>query len=50
MLLGIEQKKPKALNWQFEGGFVFGRRLKYFSKLGDTSLPAAAVLRVVLSY
>ena len=50
LLLGIEQKQTKALNWQFEGGFVFGRKLKYLSKLGDTSLPTATVLRVVLSY
>ncbi len=50
LLLGIEHKQPNALNWQLEGGYVFSREVQYLSKLGDTTLPATAVLRMVLSF
>ncbi len=51
LLVGIEHKQPKALNWQLEGGYVFSRRVEYLSTPGTfTTLPATAVLRVVLSF
>ncbi len=51
LLVGIEHKQPKALNWQMEGGYVFSRNVQYLSSPGVmTTLPATAVLRVILSY
>ncbi len=51
LLAGIEHKQPGALNWQFEGGYVFSRKVEYLSTPGTfTTLPATAVLRVVLSF
>ena len=51
LLVGIEHKQPHALNWQLEGGYVFSRRVQYLSTPGTfTTLPATAVLRVVLSF
>lgn len=50
VLVGIEHKEPKTLNWQLEGGYVFSRELQFLSKQGDTNLPATAVLRMVLSF
>lgn len=51
LLAGIEHKQPGALNWQFEGGYVFSRKVQYLSAPDThTTLPATAVLRVVLSF
>jgi hypothetical protein len=50
LLLGIENKTPAALSWQFEAGYVFSRRLEYLSTPGETDFPSTAVLRVILSY
>lgn len=51
LLAGIEHKQPGALNWQLEGGYVFSRKVEYLSTPGIiTTLPATAVLRVVLSF
>ena len=51
LLLGIEHKQPDALNWQLEGGYVFSRKVQYLSMPGAfTTLPATAVLRVVLTF
>ncbi len=50
LLLGIEHKEPGVINWQMEGGYVFSREIQYDSEIGNTELPATAVLRLVLSY
>ena len=49
-LLGHEHKETGALNWQVEAGYVFARKLEYFSGVGDTDLSSSAVLRLILSY
>lgn len=50
LLLGIEHKETGGLNWQMEGGYVFSREIEYESQIGNTELPATAVLRLVLSF
>ncbi len=50
MLLGIENKNPGSLSWQFEAGYVFSRRLEYLSIPGETTFPSSAILRVILTY
>lgn len=50
LLLGIENKTPAGLSWQFEAGYVFNRRLEYLSTPGEIDYPSTAVLRVILSY
>lgn len=50
LLLGIENKTPAGVSWQFEAGYVFNRRLEYLSTPGEIDYPSTAVLRVILSY
>lgn len=50
LLLGIENKAPSAVSWQFEAGYAFSRKLEYLSSPVVTEFPSCAVLRLILSY
>lgn len=50
LLVGYERKWTSGRNWLIEGGYVFSRRLKYTSQLGDTDLPSTALIRLGVTF
>ena len=50
LMLGYERKWTSGRNWLVEGGYVFSRRLKYTSQLGDTDLPSTALVRLGVTF
>ena len=50
ILLGIESDNPGGLNWQFEVGYVFGRKIEYASATPDFEADPTVLLRYGMSY
>lgn len=50
LMVGYERKWTSGRNWLVEGGYVFSRRLKYTSQLGDTDLPSTAIIRLGVTF
>ena len=50
LMVGYERKWTSGRNWLVEGGYVFSRRLKYTSQLGDTDLPSTALVRLGVTF
>ena len=50
LMVGYERKWTSGRNWLIEGGYVFSRRLKYTSQLGDTDLPSTALIRLGVTF